>query len=82
VRWWGDVVLPLSTALAPDDGDLPFLFVIDRTRLPLQDLVFRVGQPLSEITAFVQHVRAGYPIDTQYGVDVLGLHQVASLDCR
>ncbi len=76
VRWWGDVVLPMTTTLVSDDKDLPPLFVIDRTRLPLQDLVFRVDQSFSEITAFVQHIRAFYPVDTEYEAGVLGLHQV------
>jgi len=86
VRWWGDVVLPLSATLPcagsipgrPEDADAPPVFLLDRARLPTQDLVFRVGRPDEEVAAFVQRLRAHHPVDREHMADLLGVHQALS----
>jgi hypothetical protein len=84
VRWWGDVILPLAFPwpdLMPDgsqDAEAPPVFLLDRARLPPQDVVFRVGSPDAEVAEFVQRMRAQYLVDTEYMVEVLGVHQVPS----
>lgn len=84
VRWWGDVVLPL-TAILPcpgstpggsQDAAAPPVFLLDRARLPSQDVVFRVGNPDAEVTEFVQRLRAHHPVDMEYMTELLGVHQV------
>ena len=86
VRWWGDVVLPLVATLPgpgpissePEDADAPPIFLLDRARLPTQDLVFRVGRPDREVVEFVQRLSAHHPVDTTHMNDLLGVHQVLS----
>lgn len=88
VRWWGDVVLPLTAPSpcpgsgsipgAPEDADAPPVFLLDRARLPTQDLVFRVGRPDREVIEFVQRLSAHHPVDRKYMTDLLGVHQVLS----
>jgi hypothetical protein len=85
VRWWGDVVLPL-TAMSPGllsipngprNADLPTVFLLDRTRVPLDQLKFRVGSPDTEVD-LVRRIAACCPIDTKYLADLLAVHQDVS----
>ncbi len=78
VEWWGDVVLPLSTASAGRAGwgADGFAFLLDRTRVALPDLVFRVARPMAEVEEFVERIRLGYGADLESATDVLGVRQV------
>jgi len=83
VRWWGDVVLPLPESPPVSDhggtGDaaMPF-FLVDRMRLPLQELVFQIGTRGMEVTEFVQRIGARHMTDTTCADQQLGLHEVAA----
>jgi hypothetical protein len=62
VRWWGDVVLPVSglkSEFVP-----ACIFMADRSRLAVTDCVFRSGEPGSEIKEFVERIRTRYATDT------------------
>jgi hypothetical protein len=62
VRWWGDVVLPVSgpvSELVPTS-----IFMADRSRLAIRDCVFRSGEPDSEIKEFIERIGMLYAIDT------------------
>jgi len=62
VRWWGDVVLPVS---GPDSGFVSTpIFMADRSRLAVRDCVFRSGEPDSEIKEFVERLCTRYAVDT------------------
>ncbi len=84
VRWWGDVILPLpatqpssgSIADKPVDRRASPVFLLDRARVPLEDLVFRVSQPDAEIAEFLQRLRICCQVDTECMADLLGLRQV------
>jgi hypothetical protein len=86
VRWWGDVVMPIAAAsLCPesppgssDEADSPSLFLLDRARVPLQELKFRVGLPDTEIGEFVQRVGETCEIDTELMGDLLAVRQIPS----
>ena len=84
VRWWGDVVMPLTSAsLSPgplgsgaENVDSSSLFVLDRARVPLQELKFKVGSPDREVVDFVQRIGACYAQDTALLGDLLAVRQI------
>ena len=62
VRWWGDVVLPVS---GPNSEFVPTpIFMADRSRLAVKDCVFRSGESDSEIKEFVERIGTRYATDT------------------
>lgn len=83
VRWWGDVMLPLPgspkagpAGSAGSDGAGPRLFLLDRTRVPVRDLVFRGGEPDAEITDFITRLSADGAADRHCEAEPLGVRQV------
>jgi hypothetical protein len=84
VRWWGDVVMPLTSAPVclnsplggSDDADSPPVFLLDRARVPLQELKFRVGLPDKEIADFVQRIRESHAVDLELHGDLLAIRQI------
>lgn len=62
VRWWGDVILPVSGP--GSESVLTPIFMTDRSRLAVRDCVFRNGEPDSEIKEFVERLGTRYAIDT------------------
>ena len=62
VSWWGDVVLPIPDQV---EGAAPMpIFLADRERLAVKDVLFRSGEPGSEIKEFLERLSTRYTIDT------------------
>lgn len=84
VHWWGDVVMPLTSALlspesppcGSDDADTPSLFLLDRARVPLQELKFKVGLSDREVVDFVQRIGESHEIDKELMGDLLAVRQI------
>jgi hypothetical protein len=71
VRWWGDVMLPVP---AQADGLAPTpVFMADRSRLAIEDRVFRSGEPGSEIKEFIDRLGTRYAVDTICQGDTLAI---------
>ncbi len=78
VLWWGDVVLPVPTSSRQPGAEvaIPQVFLIDRVRVPVQNLVFRLDESPSEISHFISRLNANYPTDMLHATDLLGLYQL------
>lgn len=85
VAWWGDIVQPhpahgprAAMPSGPGDGEsgAPPAFLLDRTRLPAQELVFLAQQPGTEIVDFLRRICASHPVDGSAMTELLGLRQV------
>ncbi len=77
VRWWGDVILPLpgSPGAGPDDG-APLLFLLDRTRVPVRDMVFRGAEPDGEIAELIGRLGGEGAADRHCMTGPLGVRQI------
>jgi hypothetical protein len=60
----------------PPDAEAPFIFLLDRARLRLKELVFQAGPAGTEVAEFVRRLRVCHPIDTEYLTELLAVRQV------